>query len=422
MVEFNAFLFIFILYFYIRKVRSFNLGGLLLGVYTVSSVFSVFFFHDPFIKYTIHNVELSIEPFLYLLVVLMIFFIPILRFNENNIKTFIKPNISKFKILAWLAIITSTVTVLLVIPFVLKNMSGDISLNRNDTMSSGGIKYTTNGFLDKVIMVARSLEKISMLMLFYCFFILKDKKLKLIQYLLIIPAIISPSLLALSYVARGPLLFLILLVFAMFFLFRKHMSNKTKKRFMASFISMGVVLMIVFAAITISRFGKSSQRTDDFGISFFFYKYAGENFVNFNGLLYNGQQGLMYGENCFPYFANALGIGNRTSLDEHRYVGEAKTGVPIWVFYTFVGDLCIDFGKLGTLIFAILISLISLRYIKVSDRVPFHRLTIYVLLYSTYLEGLFIFNLQGTNQTIIIAILIYIYLRVDLKNNQLLKA
>lgn len=411
MIEFNAILYVGILIFYLLKKRYFNLGALLLTIYALSSVLSVSFYNHPFIRFTLHYNKLSMEGFIYLFTVLMIFFYPLLQFDETKIDKFIQPPIFKFRLLSLIAILPSIVSIIILVPFALKGMSGDISQNRDDIMTEGLI-LTNDSILKSIISLSHSLQKIALLLLFYG--IVFFNKERLINWLLILPAIAYPILQSLSTVARGPLLFLVFSIFALFLLFKRSMTVKLRKIFNISFLIGGISLIIFFFIITFARFG---SRDDNFDVSFFMYKYAGENFVNFSGIMYEHLRDTMDGDNCFPYFRKLLGLDFRTSLNTHRIVGARVTGIPIYFFYTFVGDLCIDFGFLSVFIIAVGFSIIFTKVLANNPFPKIYNILLYFIILTTFLEGLFIFNLQGNNQSIIVIAIVYFYLKYNFSSN-----
>nr|WP_315143085.1 O-antigen polymerase [uncultured Flavobacterium sp.] len=408
MIELNAALYVVTLLFYILKVKTFNLGTLLLSIYALVSIFSVFYYHHH--DYNTASVALKIKdftPFVYLYLVLMIFFLPILRLEDLKKKSYLLPSYKKFKIVSWIAIVTSVITIIVIIPIVQKGMSGDISLNRDELMEEG-LKISSNQFIQTIMSIAHGLEKVSLVLFFYSIVFFRKSNLK---YFLAIPAIIYPLMVALANIARGPLLFLILSLGYMFLMFRDVLSIKIKKILSVSFIVLISTFALFFIVITIARFGDDKIDT----LNYFIYRYCGESFVNFNGLYVNIKD-IMYGDNCFPYFRKLLGLDFRTSLSLHRVEAEKVTGVPVWIFNTFVGDLCIDFGLLGTFLISILVSFFSSKLLLSKKVKTIQYYIALTFLYSVFIEGIFVFTPQGNNQGIIITILVFLYFRYNFSN------
>ena len=109
-------------------------------------------------------------------------------------------------------------------------------------------------------------------------------------------------------------------------------------------IVIGTLLALLLFFMTISRFG------DKAGL--YFYKYAGEAMINFNGILFNHVHGTTDGMAYFWYIPQLLGFGDASfaDLSDKWDFINSKTGVTGMIFYTAVGAFIIEFGKFKTLL------------------------------------------------------------------------
>ena len=110
-----------------------------------------------------------------------------------------------------------------------------------------------------------------------------------------------------------------------------------------------VVLIVFFVSVAFRLVAMSTARFTD-NASLFYYKYAGEAMVNFNGLLFNHIRGSTDGMAYFWYIPQTLGIMDvpfKDLLMKWSYM-ESKTGVSGQFFYTIVGALIFEFGKILT--------------------------------------------------------------------------
>ena len=113
-------------------------------------------------------------------------------------------------------------------------------------------------------------------------------------------------------------------------------------------------IILVVSAISISRFffsvsAASSKATLDRWIS----QYLGEGMVRFNDTIWNNDI-LMNGDQNIIFLKHLLGFDVIENYDTFMMFYEAKLGLPVNVFYTFVGDWVLDFGIIGTIVVAVL--------------------------------------------------------------------
>jgi len=413
----NASVYILTLLIYVYKVRCFNLGTMLLSLYAVSACTSVFFYNHELFELSIHDSVMTWQPFIYLYIVLMIFFFPVLKFRSDKIESVEFSESFKFNVLVYLVIFTSLVCMVIYFPFMIKGMEGDIGENRTSVMTEG-LKLDMNPIVSITVRVGIALRDIAILLFFYMLAYQREKRILLI--LLGICAFVAPIVVSLAWSARTIVLFLLFSFLTCYLLFYKTLTKKIKLTINWIFASVFGFLFIIFLIISFARFGEN----DLFGIDFFMLKYIGENFINFNGILYDQVDNYLYGGNSFPIFRRLLGLEYWTSIADFRDYADYFTGVPVWIFYLFVGTFYLDFGPRITFFIALVICVIGYRYFKNTPKIPFHRLILFILIYNMYTEGLFYFSLcdEPGNLKIIIHILLYFYFRIDFKTRTLMPA
>ena len=68
--------------------------------------------------------------------------------------------------------------------------------------------------------------------------------------------------------------------------------------------------------------------------------------------------------------------------DVYKALYAIKLGTPVDVFYTFMGDIYLDFGTIGGIIFAIIFALIFSRFLNVKNDISIPTLTSLCLFFN----------------------------------------
>ncbi|MDO4801110.1 MAG: oligosaccharide repeat unit polymerase, partial [Prevotellaceae bacterium] len=185
----------------------------------------------------------------------------------------------------------------------------------------------------------------NILLFFYSLTFRHDNK-----WLLILLIVSSTSRIfhALTYIGRDGLLFWILSFFFTYFLFAPYLNKEAKKLVRKLFYVCGTFVLLLIAAITLSRFSES-----DNGAIWSLVSYLGQPIDNFakmfhsNYNLWEGTRGLfplLFGDQV-QSAADLL-----SSVDDF----EAKFGFKNNVFYSFVGSFYMCWGPIITIIVALL--------------------------------------------------------------------
>ena len=407
----NASLYTLTLLTYLYIVRRFNLGVMLLSIYAFGAWSSVFFYKHELFELSIHDSVMTWEPFIYLFIVLIIFFFPVLNFRSEKITEIEMPDLKKINAVAYFVIFTSIICIISYFPHMLNGMQGDISENR-DTVMTEGLKVDFNPIISVLVRVGISLRDIVILLFFYVLAYMKERKILLV--ILGVCAFVTPMVCSLAWSARTIIIFLLFSVLTCYLLFYNILSNRIKITINCIFATIFGFLFFIFFIISISRFGED----DMFGIDFFMLKYMGENFVNFNGILYDQTIDILYGGNSFPLFRRFLGLDYWTTISEFRSFAGDVVGVPVYIFYLFVGSFYLDFGPQVTVMIAVLMCFIGYKVFKSNSTVSFHQLILFILFYNIFTEGFFYFSLydEPGNLKILMHIFLFFYFKLNIKN------
>ena len=125
--------------------------------------------------------------------------------------------------------------------------------------------------------------------------------------------------------------------------------------------------------------------------------YAGQSYLNFNRIFSQFDEHHYTLARIFPITRDIF-INPDFDIRDYRYL----LTVDIAIFYTFLGDLYVDIGILGTCIYAMLF--LILYYLtqlgKRSDFIHFHQIVFIFLFLQIPLNGIFYYSLWNKTATI----------------------
>ncbi|MDR2955365.1 MAG: oligosaccharide repeat unit polymerase [Prevotella sp.] len=416
----NAIVYTLTLLIYYIKSKSFNVGVLLLSLYTAAAWASLGFFNHPWFYFSVSYSHMTIEPFIYLYIALMLFMYSFLKVKSNTISTIVQPSVSKLlpliKVLTIILIIHTSL-ILTTLPSLMRQ---DLSEIRDSVVYEGEQAWFMGySSLNLIHLFSTGLRPFYIIFAFYTYFVSSNKnRWYWIFFLMTIIWLIASTI---FNAARGNLLLSLIFIFSLFILFHKHISEKKKKMLRNIAIISAIPFVMFFIAVSQSRFGADA-------ITYVNYKYAGENFINFNGLMYHNLKGTTDGNAYFPLLTKIFNPADQKyvtagTTEKWTYI-ESETNVSGQYFYTFVGGLCFEFGKVGTFFIAILFSVLSyyiLCVLRKPKEISMSQILFYAIGIYLFINGVFVFALQGSsgNLTIIFLILLMIYFRNNKKVEKL---
>lgn len=148
--------------------------------------------------------------------------------------------------------------------------------------------------------------------------------------------------------ARGIPVIIGLCFIAYYLLLRKQIPQERKKVIKLIFLAGVAFVAIIVFYITLSRFADT-----EFSISEWIYRYLGESMPDFNGDAFH-TRAHTNGTNCFPFFQHLIDPSMSDQRNfQHLY---HTTGVRMFVYYTFIGDIYIDFGAVFCVVFLLILA------------------------------------------------------------------
>lgn len=396
-----------ILYLIIRK--RIDAGSILLFTYLIYAITSFILYNS----HAYHFNQIRLFPFIYLFLMLILFFLPVLKYNAYKITNIQKVPSIYIHVISITFILVSFVQ----LPTIISDFI--FSIKKLLTSSSGGLEL-----YNKTLAEARSLGdgKIANLpgvisnvfgnfgILLFFYYLTLNKRSKLILIGLFI-SIIMNILINISLGQRGPIFEILLSMIITYFALRRFFEPKINR--IIKIVGGGILIasLIPISALTISRFGNNTE-----GSMASVYYYGGQENLYFNNYgLDNG--GIRYGDRTFPLFKQILGFENvpknfmeRRDKYPHLKMNDER-------FYTFVGDFTLDFGPIiASFIFLFFTIFVIIKTRIRNGIIRFHQLILlHFVMIICMLGGmkLYPFSDVGGNLQLIGYFIAYMFFRLD---------
>ncbi len=404
-------LWVITLIWYQRKNKNFDAGSFIIVMYIIYAVFSIMTINDDSIPQLTNYEPLTLFPYLYLYVMMMIALTPAIYHHNNSTDSIEYPQSNILRIIATIIIVVAIL-----------NLPGIVSDFRNGLMSiftdaeAGKKAYmeqidnasNVGGAIRNIpAILFNSFSDIGIFLLFY--FMTMSKKNHKIIYGLLFANVIN-LIMPVMRGQRSGVALAFLTIICGYFLFKQYLSKRLNKVIKKIGIVFIAIITLPVAAITISRFGSEKA-----GVAAFINWYIGQGNIYFNNHALD-DNGLRYGDRTLNLFKRL--VDSKTSMNyvERREI-YSKLKINDEVFSTFVGDFTIDFGPFFAVIIFIVFNffvIYSFQKNKTNNnKIKLHQL---LLLYFTVCisaqGGMYLFSYSDTrNLNIIVLALLYYYLK-----------
>ena len=344
----------FVLYQY--KTRYFGVGSGIMLLYTIISIVAIHYYNS---EYTYRYEDVTLFPFIYLFIMILLSCYPILSIKESQIKYIEAPNSSLFKFVCYTIIISSLISIPETVALLKENL---VNIIIDTTTGQELYHESTETMAAKtesamnISGVIFSLFKVLSLPCFIYYITCKNKNTFLLIGLLI-SSLIHP-LETILVGSRFPIaLFFTNIIFSLIFI-RRMLPQRTKK-VIITFLGILILFLVVpFVAITASK-AQGDTETALLSVE----QYGAEGFIYFNnyGLDAGGTRN---GDYTAAVFKRLLGMKTamyytgRINKYAHMKLNESQ-------FYTYVGDFTLDYGPIFTIPIFIVTSLFFKRCLKI---------------------------------------------------------
>lgn len=391
-----------ITFFIYQKIRKkFTHGTFILGLYLFISILSFSLMNDPY-SINFFKKDLTLFPFIYLFLLILLVAYPILKLDLNKIK-FVNSVDSKilmpFTIFVIFIMCFTAIEVVTNFNSLLLNLALDDNYANEVYLDSRESKNSTG--INIIGVLSSALRDYPQFLLFY--FLTFKKKNKLIIGGLLAATFVS-ILSGLVFGLRGNVIFVFFSSIFCYMFFKRFYSKKLLKLIQTNVIIVGIVLAVPFIIISTSRFETGYSTYKDSGYAS--KMYAGQSMLYFN--LYGlDNNGIRYGDRTANFFKGFFFSDVPKNYKERR-LKYVETYINDEVFSTFVGEFTLDYGGVITFfvfcIFAILV--ISLKIEKIAY---LHQILALYFIWNILTYGIFLFPYSDTSGNIRIVIFFILY-------------
>lgn len=407
---FNATLYIITLVVYQYRKKKWDIGSCILFLYAMVSVVGVHLFFNPLSSFE----DVTVIPFLYLYLMLMIGVYPILKINDCGIIKVQDANPWLINVISWGVI---GITVIATAPYLLdfQNTVGNLFKGGGEFVQSiysesqDSIDNQGDGVYNIVGILSSMVVLLNPLLFFY--HLSRENQNKVLSYGLAVATILGiiPSI---ASSARG-LLTRILFSLVFLFVFFNHILPTNKKRMVRKvMVVLIIIITIPFLVITVGRFGAKQQGENMVG--YYVEWYLGQSFLYFNNYAID-PGGCRYGDRTAPLFKEVLGLETADNynkrLDKYFDMNLDET-----LFSTYVGEFTLDYGVYGAVGLFIFFSILFRKHLKIGTVCTFSQLILYYFLFNICV-GIFLFPFAdiGGNLQIIMFVGLYFLFKKEYK-------
>ncbi len=355
----NAVMYLLLLYIYQKKKKRIDIGSFIISAWVVGSIGSVWYYTNPLTPPSYPRI--TMWPMIYIFILNLIMFYPFLRCNYSDIR-----KVETFKLdkvfrtmsiifglcsaLPLLNLLYDLTTTSLVGSFLVDMYNSDE--NKADLLLLPLIK--------PLFTVIRHFPDFVIFLLFYN---LAKKKINKGIVLGLVSATAVQFLFTLLCGSRGGILTLAIRILFYAFFMRSMIPNKIFRKFIRISVASFVFVVIGLSLISISRldaFHKNGGRNRE--MSTWISQYMGEGIVRFDDTIWYNENPIG-GRQTLPI---TFSLFDPIVKDSDKYIArnERLSKEILTVFYTYIGDFYIDFGRAGTILAIIILSLITSSLLK----------------------------------------------------------
>ena len=391
------------------RARCNNISKYIVAIWLTSSVFAlVFYYLTEEMLYR----RIDFIPFVFMHLCFILSVFPVIRVKiPQKEYSMSQVNITLYKNILCFFIILS------IVPFV-ENLKQVLSLGSSDSelaeiydskMYGGGFEVN---WLSPIGMIGNSLDGVFLYFLIFSpFYLLTRKDVSMPFVLLSMIPVSTHLLFQMAAAGRTTMVTFMLMSILLIFLFQKSIPiNRFKK--IRNFGIIAVALMFMgLTAITLSR-KEATNAGDDFAVVIGYYVAKGH--LDFNENLWHMKQHTE-GDNSFSFLKSCMGLPTYKSfLEKEKYWNESRIGVPPGFFYTYIGDLYMDFGPIITLFLYIFVSFVSLFLIyKWNGNYSIVRCFLVFIYCSTLIMGwsINIFKTYDGTKNMLLSLLLLVFIQ-----------
>lgn len=386
---FNSLLYLGTLYYYYVKYKTVDAYFMLMSAFAFTAVMCMC--NEYSAPHAYPNTTLL--PYLYMFICLLLFLSPYrgIKIGKQLNVVYNKP----VKVLTWIYILSGFIAIWYTLPDAVELIrSGEWGMLRHMLYADEDSIELYHSLPEKLTKNVHSyLEPFGIVM---CFYLLSQKQKKPFIIICAFVSYLGYAFLSATLIAsRGMVINFMLKLTLTFLIFKDVISPKVKRIVIICVVLLSIPLTAYIIAVSVSRFGEEGASSSAFD-------YLGHSMLNFN----QGVMGTMHDYAFGKYFLSFVIdlIGGNSSIDLKALGYTGGTG-----FYTFIGDFYIDFGPIGTLLFALAVS-IFLRHFTSKTRKNLSDLVFVVFFANYFMNGVFVIG-KGSALSWIMCCVVYLIVR-----------
>lgn len=396
MLIYIPFLYFFsLLVFNVIRVKSFNLGNLLLSIYAFSAFLSIILYKVEFLHYK--DTEIMLSSCIFYCVLLTIFFLPFLSHSRSKEYKILLPDDKTFTYISIFFIAINILAVLLLLKTIVFVLGYDPKSLRDAGLNN---VYAVSTPESAGLWILGHFSDFYLLILVFFFYSVTYLKKGFVFNALLFFASLSTIVNGLMSGGRTQIIYWLLVFISCFLYFRKDMAKKLRKRLLVFSLIILSLIITYIALVTASRFENAFSGETDYEEAFSLLDYTGQIFLNFNNFFANFEHKGYTFARIFPFIYDWT---HAVNFDLSVY--KRSIAMDIGVFSTFLGDWYIDMGITGIIIYTIVYSIagffINRDYIYKSRKLQ--QILLYFLVFQIPLNGIFYYSLY--NKTAIISVI-----------------
>lgn len=407
------YLFVWIITFFMyqKTKKDFDAGSLLIGSFVLYSASSLLLSYDTY--WGANFEDITLFPFIYLYLMLMLAFSPILKYSPKTIKRIEMPSKIIFNGFIFIFILCSLTKLINIIPNFVSGVTRIIfdsaagldmyhdTLIENEDIGNGTITNLPS-------IIANAMGDIGILATF--FYLSRPNHKRIIVIGLLLSCVVT-ILDALAAAQRGPAIERLLVMLITFIALKDFYSDKVREIAIRAGVVVVILISLPLVALTISRFDR-----EEGGASASTFYYMGQQNLYFNSYALD-DGGIRYGDRTIPVFKRMIGIANVPKNYIERRAKYPNLKINDDVFSSFVGDFTIDFGPVVAVVIFLVFSLYAIKHTKpIAGVLPFHRLLLLHFIMCICIQGslkLYPYSDLGGNLKLIVFLLCYIAFKIS---------
>lgn len=411
-IVFYIFLWICILYYYIKRDKRVSLGLSLIVLYTVQAIVALIVLNSKFSDY--NNVALSLWPFVYLIFMLYLSMKPILDLKERGLHAIEIPNSQINTSICMFFAFFSIISIYNILPdiqygftqMLVSDSEGIIDLYLDSTEAKR--THTSFSGVFSLQGVISNMSNYITPLLFFTYYVKKNKS-NVVMVLLLI-ALLQGPLTGIANASRQQLIGQIFTFFLLYFFFSPYMTHSSKKIFKRVGLVFVSVLFAIFAIITIAR---SSQKSYHGNSLYNMESYFASGPINFNGFCLDAN-GTREGNRVAPLFMQIM--GRKVLSPEQIKTKYSYMSIDSSSFSTYVGDIVLDFGPYLAVVIFVVMTFVFSRMLKHKRRLSYGQVIIVFILVK-FCSGYYQFGFGGVGGNLAFLMLLTMSIIFLQKNN-----